>query len=72
MTECPSTTHMQAFLSDALDAPATAATEAHVESCSRCQGELDRLTRGTGATEQPPAGDGSAADFLRRLERSLL
>jgi eukaryotic-like serine/threonine-protein kinase len=78
MTECPSTNHMRAFLADALDANATAAAEAHVEACSRCQGELDRLTSAMGpadkngaggVAEQPLPGNGSAAAFLRRLER---
>ena len=74
MIECPSPMQLRAFLTDELEPPATSAIEAHIEACAVCQEELERMTPRNGYANGQEAGNigqpaGSAAQFLRRLER---
>jgi serine/threonine protein kinase len=53
MTRCPSTEQLQAFLAEGLSGAQAEELEGHVQTCSACQQELERLTAGRPGQADP-------------------
>src|SRR4051812_8836989 len=48
MTSCPSRADLQLLLDDRLDSDRAAPVKSHIQTCQRCQDELEQLTRSAG------------------------
>jgi eukaryotic-like serine/threonine-protein kinase len=68
MTQCPTHEQLDGWVNEQLEPLVQAELAAHVDACSKCQAELDRLTAGSPATARP---DPEFDDLLRQLRETL-